>query len=116
VDHLGRTSGTKDAAAWESLPEMLALAKHSNVAIKATGAPSYSSQSYPYRNIHDSLRRIYDAFGPERLFWGTDITRMPCSWRQCVTLFTEELPWLTTRDKELVMGRAVCDWLGWKRG
>lgn len=28
---------------------------------------------------------------------------------------TEELPWLTGRDLELVMGRAVCDWLGWKR-
>ena len=48
------------------------------------------------------------------MFWGTDITRMPCSWRQCVTLFTEELPWLTGRDLELVMGRAFCDWIGWK--
>src|SRR6266705_4994977 len=114
IDHLGRPSGTKDDAAWASLPEMLALAKHPNVAIKATGAPSYSSEPYPYRNIHGHLRRIYDAFGPERMFWGTDITRMPCSWRQCVTLFTEELPWLTGRDRELVMGRAICDWLGWK--
>jgi predicted TIM-barrel fold metal-dependent hydrolase len=114
VDHLGRASGVKDDAAWESLPEMLALARYPNVAVKATGAPSYSSQPYPYRNIHDPLRRIYDAFGPARLFWGTDITRMPCSWRQCVSLFTEELPWLSGRDLELVMGRAVCQWLGWK--
>ena len=113
IDHLGRPSGTKDEAAWANLPEMLALAKHPNVAIKATGAPSYSSAPYPYRNIHDHLRRIHDAFGPERMFWGTDITRMPCPWRQCVTLFTEELPWLAGRDLELVMGRAVCDWLDW---
>ena len=27
----------------------------------------------------------------------------------------EELPWLRGRDLELVMGRAVCDWLGWRR-
>jgi hypothetical protein len=47
------------------------------------------------------------------MFWGTDITRMPCSWRQCVTHFTEELPWLSARDKELIMGRALCNWLGW---
>jgi predicted TIM-barrel fold metal-dependent hydrolase len=114
IDHLGRVSGTKDEAAWANLPEMLALAKHPNVAIKATGAPSYSSQPYPYRNIHGHLRQIYDHFGPERMFWGTDITRMPCSWRQCVTMFTEELPWLSGRDKDLVMGRAVCAWLDWK--
>ena len=29
--------------------------------------------------------------------------------------FTEELPWLQGRDRELVMGDAICDWLGWKR-
>ena len=39
-------------------------------------------------------------------FWGTDITRMPASWKQCVTMFTEEMPWLKGRDLELVMGRA----------
>ena len=114
IDHLGRPSGTKDDAAWANLPEMLALAKHPNIAIKATGAPSYSSAPYPYRNIHDHLRRIHDAFGPERMFWGTDITRMPCPWRQCVTMFTEEMPWLAGRSLELVMGRAVCDWLDWR--
>jgi predicted TIM-barrel fold metal-dependent hydrolase len=116
IDHLGRSSpAMKDDAAWATLPDMLALAKYPHVAIKATGAPSYSSQPYPYRNIHGYLRQIYDAFGPERMFWGTDITRMPCSWRQCVTLFTEELPWLSARDKELIMGRALCAWLRWKR-
>jgi len=29
-------------------------------------------------------------------------------------MFTDELPWLQGKDKELVMGRAVCEWLGWK--
>jgi hypothetical protein len=24
------------------------------------------------------------------------------------------MPWLKGRDLDLVMGRAVCDWLGWK--
>jgi len=51
----------------------------------------------------------------QQSWWGTDITRMPCSYRQCVTMFTEELPWLQGRDKDLVMGQAIIDWLGWKR-
>jgi len=113
VDHCGRVSGTKDDAAFANIDELLVLAKHPNVALKATGAPSYSSESYPFRNIHKYLHQMYDAFGPERMFWGTDITRMPCSWKQCVTFFTEELPWLTEKDKELIMGRAVCNWIGW---
>ena len=114
IDHLGRAGRVQDAPAFANLPDLLALAKYPNVAVKATGAPSYSSEVYPYRNIQPYLRQIYDAFGPERMFWGTDITRMPCSWKQCVTLFTEELPWLRESDKELIMGRAVCNWLGWQ--
>jgi predicted TIM-barrel fold metal-dependent hydrolase len=95
------------------MPQLVALAKLPNVALKATGAPSYSKDPYPFRDIHGHIRKLYDAFGPERMFWGTDITRMPCSWRQCVTLFTEELPWLPAKDKELIMGRALCTWLNW---
>ena len=114
IDHLGRPGGAKGDGVWANIDEMLPLAKFPNVAMKATGAPSYSSEAYPYPNIHGHLKRIFDAFGPQRMFWGTDITRMPCTWRQCVTMFTEELPWLKGRDLELVMGRAVCDWLGWK--
>jgi predicted TIM-barrel fold metal-dependent hydrolase len=118
IDHMGRHGGggaAKDAAAFADLDEMLAVARYPNVGLKLSGAPSYSSEPYPYRNIQQYIRRMFDAFGPQRCFWGTDITRMPCSYRQCVTMFTEELPWLKGRDQELVMGQAVCDWLGWKR-
>ena len=30
-----------------------------------------------------------------------------------ITLFTGELPWLSDEDKEWIMGRAICEWLGW---
>jgi predicted TIM-barrel fold metal-dependent hydrolase len=113
IDHLGRARGGRDDAAFSNIAEVCALAKFPNVALKATGAAGESTQPYPFTNIHQYLKQLYDAFGPQRCFWGTDITRMPVSWRQCVTLFTEELPWLKGGDLELVMGRAVCDWLGW---
>ena len=118
IDHIGRgggRAGLKDDAIYADLPEMLALAKLPNVAVKLSGAPSTSSQAYPYKNIHGYLKQIVDAFGPERCFWGTDITRMPISYRQCVTMFTEEMDWLKGRDLELVMGAAIVKWLGWQR-
>jgi predicted TIM-barrel fold metal-dependent hydrolase len=114
VDHLGHVLGGKDDAAFSKNAELCALAKHPNIAVKATGAPGYSTASYPYRNIHDHMHRIFDAFGPDRYFWGTDITRMPCDYRQCVTMFTEELPWLAGGDLERVMGQGLCDWIGWE--
>ena len=118
IDHLGGRGGNttlKDAAAMTHMPDLLALAKFPNVAVKATGAPGYSSEAFPFPAMHAYLRQIYDAFGPNRMFWGTDITKMPCSWHQCVTMFTEELPWLSDQDKRLIMGEALCAWWGWDR-
>lgn len=113
IDHCGLLRLKQDAAALVHLDDLLALARLPNVAIKATGAPGYSTQPYPYRNLHDPLRRIHDAFGPRRFFWGTDITRMPCSWRQCVTMFTEELDWIAPADLPWVMGDGIRAWLDW---
>ncbi len=118
IDHLGGRGGLttlKDEAAMTHMPDLLALAKFPNVAVKATGAPGYSGEAYPFLKMHTYLRQIYDAFGPNRMFWGTDISKMPCSWRQCVTMFTEELPWLSDHDKRLIMGDALCAWWGWNR-
>ncbi|MSO81382.1 MAG: amidohydrolase [Alphaproteobacteria bacterium] len=114
VDHLGVSPMEKDDKAFATLPDLLKLAKYPNVAVKLSGAPVHSSDPYPYRNIHDKMKAIFDAFGPNRCFWGTDLSRMPCTYRQCVTMFTEELPWLKGRDLELVMGEALCKWVGWK--
>jgi len=115
VDHLGLSLTHRGRDAWGDMTDLLALAKLPNVALKATGAPSNSAEGYPCRDVHDGLQRLFDAFGPDRYFWGTDITRMPCSYRQCVTMFTEELPWLTGKDLEKVMGLGVINWLGWQR-
>ena len=58
------------------MPALLALAKHQNVAVAATGAPGYSAEAYPFQIMQSYLRQIYDAFGPHRMFWGTVISAM----------------------------------------
>lgn len=113
IDHVGLKIHEKAPKVFDDLPAVCALAKHPNVAVKASGMPSLSAELAPFRDLHPHIRRLVDAFGPRRTFWGTDLTRMPCSYRECIALFTEELPWLSASDKEWVMGRAVCEWLGW---
>lgn len=114
IDHLAlAVDNRKDDAAFWDLPELLRLARHPNIAVKASCVTYHAGQPYPHPGLHPYIRQVFDAFGPERVFWGSDFTRLP-SYREAVTMFTEELPWLTGRDKELVMGRAVCDWLGWR--
>ncbi|MFF7528852.1 amidohydrolase family protein [Streptomyces bobili] len=113
IDHLACNPFQKLPEAAAHLDALVALARHPNIAVKATGVPGMATEPYPFADTHGVLRRVFDAFGAERMFWGTDITRLRCSWREAVTMFTEELPWLRGRDLELVMGRAVADWIGW---
>jgi hypothetical protein len=75
--------------------------------------PAFSTERYPFRDVQPHIRILVDAFGPRRIFWGTDLTRMPCTYYECITFFTEHLPWLQGEDLAWVMGRGVCEWLGW---
>lgn len=115
LDHAGLAVHDKAPAVLADLPNVLALAKCPNVAVKASGLPALSTQPYPFADLHDTARRLFDAFGPRRTFWGTDLTRMPCTYRECIDLFTRHFSWLGGADLEWVMGRGLCDWLGWGR-
>ena len=115
VDHLGIVNDTqKGAEAFANLDRLLALADNGNVAVKVSSMPGYASDGYPYRSLHPYLRRVYDAFGPKRMFWGSDLSRLHGPYRECVTMFTEEMNWLTSDDLDWIMGRGLCEWLGWK--
>jgi predicted TIM-barrel fold metal-dependent hydrolase len=111
VDHLGFVSFTPSIGLIQH-PDLLRWARFPNVAVKLSGTPGYAQSAYPFLDMHGTVRQLYDAFGPERLFWGTDITRLCCSWREAITMFTEEMPWLNPHDKDLIMGRALCQWHG----
>ena len=54
-----------------------------------------------------------EAFGPQHLFWGTDLTRLPCLYRQAVTPFAKELDFFSAANKEWIMGRGIAEWLNW---
>ena len=65
--------------------------------------------------MNEHLNRVFDAFGPQRCCWGTDLTNSlaKASYRQRITHFTEELDFLSEEDKDWIMGRAVLARLGW---
>jgi predicted TIM-barrel fold metal-dependent hydrolase len=116
VDHMGFARETMDEGADEGATRILALARYPNVSVKVSALPCYSSDPYPFRNLHDALKRVIEGFGVKRSFWGSDFSRLPqgCSYRQAVTMFTEELDFLSPSDLEWVMGRGVARCLGWQ--
>ena len=113
VDHLACAAYKKDDEAYPELDDLIALARFPNVSVKASAVARHTTEAYPYPRTQLKLRRVFDAFGPRRFFWGSDISSLPCTYRQAITLFTEELSWLSPQDLEQVMGQALCQWLDW---
>ena len=116
IDHMGLSLDIAKAGKRnEAIDQTVALAKFANVSVKLSSAPAYSFEPYPYRDMAPYIRRCFDAFGPRRSFWGTDMTNSfgKATYRQRVTHFTETLDFLSEDDKDWVMGRAIMARLGW---
>jgi L-fuconolactonase len=113
VDHMGLNVQWKGKDLGPGIDVLLKFARMKNVGVKASCLPCYVDEPYPFPTLHPQIRRVVDAFGPQRLFWGTDLSQMPCSYRQAVTLFTEQLDFLSSQDKKWIMGKAIAHWLRW---
>ena len=118
IDHLGLGPAAEDPK--EAVDELVRLAAFDNVVVKADGLPNHSSVPYPFEDLHPHVCRALEAFGPKRFLWGSDLTRslrpgcsLSSNYRQAIGMFTEHLACLTAADRELVMGKALCDWMGW---
>lgn len=116
IDHMGLSPEiTKVNTRESAIADAVALAKFPNVSVKLSSAPLFSVESYPYRDLAPLIQRLFEAFGPQRCYWGTDMTNSfaRATYRQRITHFTEELPFLSEDDKDWVMGRAILARLNW---
>lgn len=115
IDHAGRhPRGALDQGAWSDVAQLHALARFPNVSVKVSSLPCFSTETYPFSNLHDPIKQIYDVFGPQRMMWGSDYTRLSCGYEENIKLFTEALDFLSGEDREWIMGRALAQALDWK--
>jgi predicted TIM-barrel fold metal-dependent hydrolase len=116
LDHMGVSAALlKENKLDDALAQTVALAKYPNVSVKLSASPGISREPYPFRDVAQHIKRVFDAYGPQRSYWGTDLTNSyaKASYRQRVSHFTEELPFLSESDKDWVMGRAITQRLNW---
>ena len=116
VDHMGvSVDVVKAGKLLDAIDQTALLAKYPNVSVKLSAAPNYSTEAYPFRDFTPHIRRLFDAYGPQRCYWGTDITNgfAKATYKERITHFTEELTFLSEQDKDWIMGRAILARLGW---
>jgi predicted TIM-barrel fold metal-dependent hydrolase len=113
IDHFGIPQQARDDEIRPFVDQLVRLARLPNVQVKASALPGYVTGPFPFTVLHREIERVVDSFGPRRVFWGSEMTRLPQPYRQCVELFTRALDFLPEQDLELIMGRAFLEWLGW---
>lgn len=93
----------------DELKKLLALARYPRVFVKLSHLWSLSRQEYPYRDTHDQVRRLYDAFGPQRLMWGTDWPAIEtfCGYARALALYRDEIKFFNDEDRRWILGQSA---------
>jgi predicted TIM-barrel fold metal-dependent hydrolase len=115
IDHMGvNTAIAKEGRTAEAIGHAVALAKYPNVSVKLSNLPNASLEPYPYKDLYPHLKRVFDAYGPQRCHWGTDVTNGSHrgTWKQRLTHF-ETLDFMSESDKDWVLGRSILQKLKW---
>jgi predicted TIM-barrel fold metal-dependent hydrolase len=117
VDHVGIFGNTSDRAIAPYIDDTIALSALPNVCVKLSNLPSFSTDPFPYPNLSPYIERVVRAFGAERCFWGTDLSRMigkyKVGYREAIDHVMHHMPFLSEAEKEEILGTGVCRWLRW---
>jgi L-fuconolactonase len=93
----------------ELLKHLLALKRYPCVYVKASHTWAISRQPYPYPDSQAQVKRLYDAFGPKRLMWGSDwpLVEAYCGYAKALKMVRDEMPFLNAEDKRWIMSKNI---------
>jgi len=102
IDHMAECP-FDDAAA---LANLLKLARYPRVFVKLSHLWRLSKQPYPYLDTHEMVKKLYDAFGPQRLMWGSDWPAVDefCGYTKALQLYRDEIKFFNDDDRKWILG------------
>ncbi|MCZ6677131.1 MAG: amidohydrolase family protein [Candidatus Poribacteria bacterium] len=108
LDHIGGAP-TDEEPPYPLLSNVLRMSQYPNVYVKFTPQAHKSKLPYPHEDTFPTFRRIYDAFGPQRLMWGTNFPGVLRStgYLPALELFRTHLDFLNDTDKEWLFSRSA---------
>lgn len=91
------------------LAKLIALARYPRVFVKISHTWSISKRPYPYLDAQEQVKRLYAAFGPKRLMWGTDwpVVEERATYRQALTVVRDDMMFLSEEDKSWILSKTI---------
>jgi L-fuconolactonase len=117
IDHLGIVQGQhrdQPDQPFARNAELLSLAQESNIYVKLTGAACLSKQQFPYHDLWPGIRSIVNAFGPQRVMWGSDFSRTrPLHSYADALGYVRYTDLLTEDERRWVLAGTLREFTGW---
>jgi predicted TIM-barrel fold metal-dependent hydrolase len=109
VDHFARI-GIDGEFRKTDLNNLCGLARHRNVRVKVSAFSALGKKQAPYLDLAPMIRRVLDAFGPERLMWATDSPWQVMgghTYKDSLDLIRVRIDYLTNHDREWMLRKTA---------
>jgi L-fuconolactonase len=105
IDHMADSPLDKP----DQLDLLMALKRYPKVFVKVSHTWSLSKQPYPYLDSQAQVKRLYDAFGPQRLMAGTDwpLVEGYCGYAKAVAIVRDQMKFLNDDDRSWMMSKTI---------
>ena len=106
IDHFARI-GMDGTIRDCDVDNLCRLARHKLVSVKVSAFYALGRKKPPYTDLGPMIRRLLDAFGPERLMWASDCPFQVDpghTYRDSIDLVRERLDFLSAGDKRVDFG------------
>jgi len=109
IDHLARIGGTNPIRD-EEVSQLCALASHPRVSVKVSTFYALGEKKPPYLDLAEMIRRVFEAYGPERLMWASDCPYQlgtGHTYEDSISLVRDRLDFVGDGDREWLLRKTA---------
>jgi predicted TIM-barrel fold metal-dependent hydrolase len=109
IDHFARI-GADGMIRDADLANLCGLAKHKRVSVKISAYYALGKKQPPYDDLAPMIRRVLDAFGPERAMWASDSpyqVQGDHTYRASIALVRDRLEGLSAGDRQWLLRKTA---------
>jgi L-fuconolactonase len=108
IEHLGGV-GRDATPPYSQFRRMLDLARYPNTYVKIHGTGEICHPPFPYETMPPFVEMAYEAFGPQRMMWGSDYPPVSLreGYRNALRFPMEHMPFCSQEDLAWIFGKTA---------
>lgn len=109
IDHMARI-GADGTIRPDHVEQLCRLARHRHVAVKISAFYALGKKQPPYDDLLPLIRRVLDAFEPQRCMWASDApyqVQPPHTYAASIALVRDRLDGLSASDRQWLLARTA---------